>query len=288
MLLYCVFPTASATLVTLQLPISPRHLHLPKAAQRGATLPRDGLSQSSATSSIERWHTSFWSSRRCWLHPWGAGSRFRWRRGPGGHWPPPPTLRMAGVGRLPPGKSGRKDVDPWDFWRQGKVYHPSVWRGERVVSQRCFYWSQGKSRMDRSMKQHSLSAWWSENCMFSLRKRERNITFVCQVLEIHLQESPRLDLKNQHIKKKSFPSSFRDHRNSSHPIPPRVPRRKRRISLKRRQVTLAVHRSAWEVATLENEFLGILGVFLVLFCCVTWKTCKKLEFFVTIGWRIFF
>ena len=27
---------------------------------------------------------------------------------------------MAGVWRLPPGKSGRKDVDPWDSWDNGK------------------------------------------------------------------------------------------------------------------------------------------------------------------------
>ena len=41
-------------------------------------------------------------------------------------------------------------------------------------------------------------------------------------------------------------------------------------------VTLAVHPSTWEVATLENEFLGILSVFLVLFCCDgTWNACQK-------------
>ena len=105
-----------------------------------------------------------------------------------------------------------------------------------------------------------------------LRKGERNISFVCQVLEIYLQESPRLDLKN--------------------PLPP-IPKGSKApgvsISLKRRIVTLAVHPSTWEVATLESEFLGILGVFLVLLCCVMelGTHAKKLEFLLLLAGESF-
>ena len=99
---------------------------------------------------------------------------------------------MAGVWRLPPGKSGRKHVNPWEFLKTTGKF--TTLQFEEVNG-----WSVGQVFLlePREKSHGQVDEATLPLCVMHLRKRERNISFVCQVLEIHLQESPRLDLKNR-------------------------------------------------------------------------------------------